>query len=143
MYPGVVVESVSPLARGTARVRNPAGLPGRRGYAGRVQAAGRILDVRTYKLVPGGRDEFDRIFQEGALPMLRRHGIEVVAFGPSLDDDDHYCLVRAFPSAARRREQLDAFYGSDEWRRNHREAVLALIEDYRVVAIRQPPAGAA
>jgi hypothetical protein len=94
-----------------------------------------VLDIRTYKLVPGGRGEFDRIFREGALPMLRRDGIEVVAHGGSIDDDDHFCLIRAFPSAARRDEQLDAFYGSEEWKKHYRDAVLELIETYHVVAL--------
>ena len=89
-----------------------------------------VLDLRTYQLVPGGGAEFDRIFREHSLPMLERDGIEVVGYGPSLDDPDRYFLMRAFPSAARRDEQLGAFYRSDEWRENHRDAVLALIEDY-------------
>jgi hypothetical protein len=97
----------------------------------------RVLDVRTYKLVPGARVAFDRIFREGALPMLERDGIDVVAYGPSLDDDDSYCLIRAFASDAARREQLDAFYGSDEWLQNYDAAVMALIESYHVVLIEQ------
>ena len=32
-------------------------------------------------------------------------------------------------------EQLDAFYGSDEWRQNHRDAALALIETYHTLLI--------
>jgi hypothetical protein len=102
-----------------------------------MSSATRVLDVRTYKLVPGGRDEFDRIFREDALPMLERDGIEVVAYGPSLDDDNSYCLIRTFPTAAERRKRLDAFYGSDEWRRNHDDSVMALIESYQVVLIEQ------
>jgi hypothetical protein len=94
-----------------------------------------VLDLRTYALVPCGRDEFDRIFREGALPMLRRHGIRVVGYGPSLADDDHYYLARAFPSAARRREQLDGFYGSEEWMRNYDPVVMPLIEAYHTVVV--------
>ncbi len=99
----------------------------------------RVLDLRTYKLVPGKRDEFDHVFREGALPMLHRFGIEVVGHGPSLEDDDHYYLMRAFPSASRRAEQLDSFYGSDEWRQNHRDAVLELIETYHTIVIELTP----
>jgi hypothetical protein len=94
-----------------------------------------VLDLRTYKLVPGGGTEFDRVFRERALPMLRRHRIDVVGHGPSLEDGDVYYLMRAFPSAAVRDEQLRAFYGSAEWRDNHREAVLALIQGYHTVLI--------
>ena len=99
-----------------------------------------VLDLRTYKLVPGGRDAFDRIFREDALPMLRRYGIQVLAYGTSVADDDYYYLARAFPSASRRREQLDSFYGSDEWRQNHEDAVMELIETYHVVVIPLTPA---
>jgi hypothetical protein len=98
-----------------------------------------VLDVRTYKLVPNGGKEFDRIFRERALPMLHRFRIEVVGYGPSLDDGDLYCLMRAFPSATRRNEQLDAFYGSDEWRQKHRAEVLALVETYHTVLLALTP----
>jgi hypothetical protein len=97
-----------------------------------------VLDIRTYKLAPGERDDFDRIFRENALPMLQRFGIQVVGYGPSLVDDDRYCLIRAFPSAARREEQLDSFYGSDEWRQNYQDAVTALIKTYHTVVIPLP-----
>jgi hypothetical protein len=99
----------------------------------------RVLDLRTYKLVPGGGEEFDRIFRERALPMLQRFGIEVVGYGPSLDDGDLYYLMRAFSSTAQREEQLDSFYGSDEWRQNHRDAVLALIDAYHTLLIEPTP----
>jgi NIPSNAP len=98
-----------------------------------------VLDLRTYRLVPGGGEEFDRIARDRALPMLGRFGIDVVGYGPSLDDSDVYYLVRAFPSAARREKQLESFYGSNEWRQNHREAVLPLIETYHTVLIRLTP----
>jgi hypothetical protein len=100
----------------------------------------RVLDLRTYKLVPGGAEQFDRIFRERALPMLERFGIEVVGYGPSLDNGDLYYLMRAFGSGAQREEQLDSFYGSEEWRHNHRDAVLALIETYHTLLIDFPPA---
>lgn len=99
-----------------------------------------VLDLRTYKLVPGRGEDFDRIARERALPMLRRHGIEVVGSGPSLEDSDLYYLMRAFPSAASRAERLDSFYGSDEWRQNHRDAVLPLIESYHILLVPLVPA---
>jgi hypothetical protein len=104
-----------------------------------ANAGSRVLDLRTYKLVPGGGESFDRIFRERALPMLERFRIDVVGYGPSLDDCDLYFLLRAFPSAARRKEQLDSIYGSDDWQQNHRDAVLALIETYHTVVIEQTP----
>ncbi len=94
-----------------------------------------VLDVRTYELVPGGGEAFDRIFRDGALPMLGRFGIDVIGYGPSIADKDRYCLVRAFASPAERAEQLVAFYGSDEWRDKYDDDVMALIESYHTVVI--------
>jgi hypothetical protein len=94
-----------------------------------------VLDLRTYRLVPGGGEEFDRLFRERALPMLQRYRIDVVGYGPSLDDGDVYYLVRAFPSAAVRDEELGAFYGGAEWRDNLRESVLALIESHHTLLL--------
>ncbi|SRR6266542_4307329 len=97
-----------------------------------------VLDVRTYKCVPGGRNELVRIMTDEAVPMLRGYGIEVVAFGPSLRNDDHACLIRRFPSAAVRDEQLARFYGSEEWVTAYEERVMALIDAYHVVVIPEP-----
>lgn len=94
----------------------------------------RVVEIRTYRLVPGGKDAFDRIARS-VLPMLDRYGIRVVACEPSTDPDDHYVLIRAFSSAAERDEQLGAFYGSDEWRASYRDSVLDLIESYHVVSL--------
>ena len=82
------------------------------------------------------------MFRERALPMLQRYGIDVVGYGPSLEDGDLYYLMRAFSSAALREDQLSAFYGSDEWRDNHRNSVLALIESYHTVVIELTPSTA-
>jgi NIPSNAP len=104
-----------------------------------VDENGPVLDIRTYRLVPGARDEFDRIFREHARPMLERHGIDVVAAGLSLLGDDLFTLVRSFDSREQRREQLEGFYGSDEWLENYDAAVMALIEAYHTVVIPAPP----
>lgn len=60
--------------------------------------------------------------------MLERWGVEVVAYGPSLDDEDLYYLVRAYASLGELRESQDAFYGSDEWRQGPREEIVSMIE---------------
>jgi len=92
-----------------------------------------VLDIRTYKLRRGRRGKFERILREEALPLLQRLGIDVVCFGPSLADDDHYLLVRGFASRSERDEQLTAFYGSEAWQRRFAARVGPLIESYHVV----------
>jgi hypothetical protein len=87
-----------------------------------------IVEVRTYKLLPGSGAEFHRLVVEDSLPMLERWGVDVVASGPSLDDPDLYYLIRAYPSVEELQRSQDAFYGSDEWREGPREAIVSLIE---------------
>lgn len=90
----------------------------------------RILEIRTYRLLPGTRDEYDRLFREAALPLLRRFEIDVVGAGPSLDDPNGYVLLRSFASLADREQLEDRFYSSPEWREGAREAVIEKIEVY-------------
>jgi hypothetical protein len=94
-----------------------------------------VLDVRTYALVAGASAEFHALARDRAVPMLKRYGIWVVAYGPSADDEDMYYLVRAFDSRRTREQQLSSFYGSDEWRRDCEPAVLCLIRAYHVAVI--------
>jgi hypothetical protein len=89
---------------------------------------GGIVEIRTYTLKPGSGAGFHRTFVEDALPMLERWGVDVVAFGPSLDDDDAYFLMRAYRSVDERQQSQDAFYGSEEWRNGPREAIVSKIE---------------
>ena len=90
----------------------------------------RIIEIRTYRLKPGTRDEYHRLFREVALPLLRRFDVDVVGAAPSLDDPDGYVLIRAFEDLADREHREAAFYSSAEWREGPREAIIAKIEVY-------------
>jgi hypothetical protein len=94
-----------------------------------------VIEIRTYKLTPGSGAAFHRAVVEKSLPMLQRWGVEVIAFGPSLDDDDAYYLVRAYPSLAELQRSQEAFYGSDEWRDGPREAIVSRIESSSSVTL--------
>jgi hypothetical protein len=97
-----------------------------------------ILEIRTYRLVAGTRDEFVRLMREVSLPMLERHGIPVVDCGASLVSEDGHeeaYLIRAFPSLAAHAEQEARFYGSDEWRNGPRDEILACIEQYHTIVL--------
>ena len=89
-----------------------------------------FVEIRSYNLKPGTREEFHRLFLEQAFPMLKRWNVDVVAYGLSLHDENSYYLIRRFDSLAHREERENAFYGSDEWRQGPREAIIACIENY-------------
>ena len=94
-----------------------------------------FVEVRSYNLKPGTRDEFHRLFREEAFPMLQRWNVDVVAYGPSLHDENSYYLIRRFDSLAHREQSEDSFYGSAEWRQGPREAIIACIENYSEIVI--------
>lgn len=62
-----------------------------------------FVEIRSYNLKPGTRDRLQQIMAEQALPMLARWGVDVVACGPSLHDQDSYYLMRAYPSLRARK----------------------------------------
>ena len=94
-----------------------------------------FVEIRSYNLKPGTRDEFHRLFVETALPMLQRWKVDVVRYDASLHDEDSYYLMRAYASLEGRQQSQDAFYGSDEWKLGPREPIIALIENYASVVI--------
>jgi len=94
-----------------------------------------FVEIRSYNLKSGTRDEFHRLFIEEAFPMLKRWNVDVVAYGPSLHDENSYYLMRRFDSLAQREQSEDAFYSSDEWRQGPREAIVSLIENYTEVVL--------
>jgi hypothetical protein len=96
----------------------------------RRESVNHFIEIRSIILKPGRRDEFQRLYIEVALPLLRRWNFDVMAHGPSLHDEDSYYVIRRYDSLAQREEMEDTYYASDDWRLGPREAILALMENY-------------
>jgi ketosteroid isomerase-like protein len=94
-----------------------------------------VVEIRSYTLKPGTRDDFHRIVLEYSLPMLKRWDITVLGYGPSLQEDSSYYLVRAYPGIEARQRVEDAFYSSDEWKKGPRESIVSKILYYTTVII--------
>jgi len=94
-----------------------------------------FVEIRSYNLKPGRRDEFHRLFLEAVMPLLQRWNVDVVAYGSSPHDETSYYLIRRFDSLTHRDESEEAFYGSDEWRKGPREAILDCIENYTEIVL--------
>jgi hypothetical protein len=102
-----------------------------------------ILEIRTYRLKPGSREDFVRILREEAVPLLHQFGIQVVDCGPSLVDEDgmeEAYLIRAFASLEERDTLEEAFYGSAAWRDGPRTGIVTPIEAYHTVVLEAPEA---
>jgi hypothetical protein len=90
----------------------------------------RLVEIRAYRLKPGTRADFHAAVTDGALPMVRAFGMDVVSHGPVPNDADGYYLVRSFASLAELTAQEDEFYGSAAWREGPRESLVSRIETY-------------
>ena len=80
-----------------------------------------------------------RVASAESIPMLKRWGVDVVAFGSSPHDGDTYYLIRAYQSLADRQASQDTFYGSAEWRDGPRAAMVAPIVSYTSIVIEMEP----
>jgi len=98
------------------------------------QAAQTTVELRSYNLKPGTRDEFHRLVV-ATLPLLERWKIDVVGYGPSTHDSISYLLIRSFRSIEDRERLEASFYDSREWLEGLRERVLALVESYTTVVL--------
>lgn len=72
----------------------------------------RIVEILQYTLKPGTGKEFHQVMVEISVPLHHEAGIDVVAFGCSLHDEDSYYLLRAFDDIEHMKASQEAFYGS-------------------------------
>lgn len=89
-----------------------------------------LIEIRSINLKPGTRQQFHQLYIQQALPLLKRWNFDVVAYGPSLHDENSYYVIRRYDSLAQREQMENTYYSSDDWRQGPRERILALIESY-------------
>jgi hypothetical protein len=92
-----------------------------------------IVEVRTYRIKPGRRDEFIEFFETRAVPALRAHGMKIV--GPLLDleNSDTFVFLRGFPSLDERDRMKNAFYDGELWKGELEAIAMPMLESYVVV----------
>ena len=94
-----------------------------------------ILDILCLQLKMGTRKEFDKIYRELVLPLLKQWNVNVLAFGPSLHEEDTYIVVRYYKDLADRQQSQIDYYGSDDWQLGPRGQVMAYFENYATIVV--------
>jgi NIPSNAP len=92
-----------------------------------------IVEVRSYRIKPGHRDEFIRFFETRAIPALRSHGMKVL--GPLLDleNPNKFVWLRMFPSLDERDRMKTDFYEGDLWKNELESIAMPMLESYDVI----------
>ena len=98
-----------------------------------------IVEVRSYRIKPGKRDEFIRLFETRAVPVQREYGMKIV--GPLLDveNPNKFVFLRSFPSLEDRVRMKDAFYGGKEWKNELEAIAMPLLDSYDVILCEASP----
>lgn len=92
------------------------------------------VEILSYKLHPGASATFQINVERFSLPLHRNIGIDVVAFGQSLHDQESYILIRSFASVEQMDRLLNNFYDSRAWHNGPRDGIVACISDtHRIV----------
>jgi hypothetical protein len=98
-----------------------------------------IVEVRSYRIVPGRREEFIRLFESRAVPALRAHGMKVL--GPLIDveNPNKFVWLRSFPSLEERDRLKKAFYEGDLWKNELEALAMPMLESYDVILCETSP----
>ncbi|WP_067702100.1 NIPSNAP family protein [Erwinia sp. ErVv1] len=88
----------------------------------------RTVELLQYILQPGTGQEFHEIMAGKSAPLHREAGIDIVAFGCSLHDEDSYYLIRAFDDIEHMKAAQEAFYGNEVWQKGPRTAIIERIK---------------
>jgi len=94
-----------------------------------------ITELRIYKLKENTSSEFNKVFTEQSLPMMQRWNVNVLDYGFSLIDKDSFYLIRNYENIEQRKENQDAFYGSDEWINGPEKAIMSCIDSYNTSVV--------
>ncbi len=92
-----------------------------------------IVEVRSYRIKPGHRDDFIKLFETRAIPALRSYGMTIL--GPLIDveNPNKFVFLRGFPSLEERDRMKDAFYGGELWKKELEPIAMSLLESYDVI----------
>jgi cellulose biosynthesis protein BcsQ len=97
-----------------------------------------IVEMRTYRLKPGRREEFLSVFLDRSLPAHQRIGMKILGPFLSVEDPDVFFFMRGFPDLASREPMKEQFYEGALWKQELEHVLLPLIEKYDVVVVDAP-----
>lgn len=98
-----------------------------------------IVEVRSYRVKPGRRDEFINFFETRAVPAQRVHGMQIL--GPLLDleNPNKFVFLRSFPSLEERDRMKNDFYEGELWKKELESIAMPMIDSYDVILCETSP----
>lgn len=97
-----------------------------------------IIEMRTYKTMPGKRAEFIEIFRSKAVPAHEQIGMKILGPFLSVEDDDTFFFMRGFPDLPSREPLKAQFYDGELWKGELEKIVMPMLERFDVVVVDDP-----
>jgi len=98
-----------------------------------------IVEVRSYRIKPGKRDEFIRLFEARAIDAQRSYGMKVTGRFLDVENPNKFVFLRSFPSLADRDRMKEAFYGGELWKKELEALAMPLLDSYDVILCEASP----
>jgi hypothetical protein len=94
-----------------------------------------IIEMRTYKIRSGRRDEFLHIFRTRSMPAHAEIGMKILGPFLSIEDPDTFFFMRGFPDLASREPMKARFYDGPLWKQELENILMPMIDKYDVVLV--------
>jgi hypothetical protein len=111
---------------------------GRATMAGQGEFSKMIIEMRTYKLKAGKREEFLEIFRRRSIPELERLGMKILGPFLSVENPDTFFFMRGFPTREARDPLKASFYEGALWKQELEHKLMPMIEHFDVVLVDDP-----
>ena len=92
-----------------------------------------IVEIRSYRITPGKRDEFIKFFEERSAPALQSHGMKVVGPFIDLENPNKFVFLRGFPSMDDLHRMKNEFYDGRLWKEELEQIAMPMLESYDVM----------
>jgi hypothetical protein len=97
-----------------------------------------IIEMRTYKIAGGRRAEFVRILESEAWPEHKHIGMKVLGPFLSVENNDTFFWMRAFPDPKSRERMRDEFYEGKLWKKELEGKLMPILEKFDVAIVDAP-----
>ena len=91
-----------------------------------------IVEVRSYRIKAGQREEFIDFFEKRSIPALQSHGMKIIGPLVDLENPNKFVFLRGFPTLEDFHRMKDEFYGGDLWKNELEQIAMPMLESYDV-----------
>jgi hypothetical protein len=97
-----------------------------------------IIEMRTYRIKPGLREQFLEIFRTRSVPAHAEIGMRILGPFLSVEDPDVFFFMRGFPDLDSREPMKAKFYEGQLWKQELENVLMPMLEKYDVVVVEEP-----